>query len=266
MKDKIKEAMNGKGRTTIRVCMYLIITIFFLVLSYLFSTIESSVINDFFANCISNILMTIGSITGVSSVYELFSKKVLIYDLYEKFNIAHSVVNSGIEEIFYNEENLNWGEVLRDASTLEIFSCGDKNWIDVHKKTLVDFLSKNGSIIFYFPDIGNSLICNELDERHNKNKGTLKSNIEEIIEEKYGKFFELYKSQINIKYYRNTLCSVYYIISKKSGNIAYFKPYRNSMDKEVKYPIILVKEGGSMYKFIREDINKLRISERPSVH
>lgn len=262
---KIKSAISNQ------IILLLLITVLLIILGIACTELGNSYetnnkIISYIFTVVSSIFSACASITGVSAIWELIGKKIFTNELYQRFNISMSLVNSGISEVFYNEENLSWDKELQKTKELEIFSCGDSSWIDNHKKTILDFLEKKGKTIFYLPDPGDNKIMEELDRRHNKPNGTFKRSIEDVLTNINNYFFDSYSSNIEIKFYRKTLCSVYYIIHKEDETIAYFKPYRNSMSKNVRFPIIKVNDKGNLYRFIRNDVDNIQTFDKPSTH
>lgn len=151
---KIKSAISNQ------IILLLLITVLLIVLGIACTELGNSYetnnkIISYIFTVVSSIFSACASITGVSAIWELIGKKTFTNELYQRFNISMSLVNSGISEVFYNEENLSWDKELQKTKKLEIFSCGDSSWIDNHKKTILDFLEKKGkqSFICQIPEI-----------------------------------------------------------------------------------------------------------------
>lgn len=259
---KIRESLNSKYKEA---GIYGGLTVIIAFCAAL-SSFLSKVLN-IDLSILSNMFSSIASITGVSALWEIVSKKSFLDELGNILNVKYQLIDSGIEKIvFSNDNDFDWQEEFANAKEITIISCHGDFLADSYKSCFNQVLSCGGNIKYFLPDYGDDLLIQELSRRHNK--PNFKSDIiraETELKKKYENYFT--EGQFNIFYYKNTLCTVYYIIQKKDCTFAYFMPYRNSMSQNVAYPKIKVNAKGMIYKrYIEPDINNIMQYSQLTLH
>ncbi len=207
-----------------------------------------------------NILSTVACACGVSAVWEIFCKQSFTEEVLTLSKMSESCFENGIEYVYSDYNDIDWVNELKYVKKFTIFFCYGYTWRNHNRALLRNFISSGGEMIVYLPDYTSNEIIDELDRRFGfgnycptKEKISTRDRIIEASTD-----FE--RIGATVKYYRRTLCSLYFVMDDK----AIMVPYRHC-EKMITYPAIRLINRGCMYNFIKEDLDNMVFYDKPHI-
>ena len=206
------------------------------------------------------------SIGVLSALWEVLHRRLFAEKLFELASISQELKAAGVSQIAesFRGNELDWKELLSEATQLDIFVCWAKTWRNENDRYLRGILKRGGSINVILPDYKNpptvTILSTHFKRAMEGEAESCKSE-EEIIEEIknavefYRKLARTTKSVGRVSVFltpRIPLFSWYRINNAKA--IFAFYPHRA---KAVAVPAIVCREGGHLFAFARQEIEYL---------
>lgn len=234
--------------------------IIFILLAALFK-IENTESNIWLSIC-ETVFTALGSLFGVSAIWELTSRNKFIKDMLDIKVIGESSVKSGFYEYEEDFKYLNWKQVFENASKMELYFSYANTWYSNNMSLIKNYLKKGGKLKVYLPDHRQDLVINTLNQRFSYGEYSKdKSHPEDCVKIRIEKTIRTLKGlgkNVEIFLYSGTFQSSYYILDKKE---LIFAPQKHGIEKEY-VPAFRVKKG-LLYKWIIEDTLRIKkISEK----
>lgn len=192
---------------------------------------------------------------ALSLVWELTGKRSFVDEIYSKFGVAHSVQLSGLEEIVFRPEDINWEELFRSAYEVDLFFAYNSQWRTTHEVRLRQLVSRKGvRVRLILPNIEDSVTVADLARRFAKTRERLKAKVqgareqfEELahIARESGAQVEIYLYDLSLHY------SLY-----RFDDVYIFALYTQRTEKAY-VPHFICREGGALAKFFNDEIGGL---------
>lgn len=191
------------------------------------------------------LLSNIASILGVSSVWDWVEKNKFSRDLMKEYKMADSVIDSGIYEYCQNYTEVQWGEEIRNVTSLTACLTFGENWLEDNSSYLYDFTMKKGELKIILPDYTCNDVIRSIEIKYPKKKGRVKDTIKESIEKakECGAQIYLYSGVLNASYFQ--LDGRYFI-----------SLYAHNNSARTKVPIIKLKDG-YFSEFCKCDLDRI---------
>lgn len=235
------------------------ILVFFLGLALLIF----SEANDFIASrvwlkaVIANFGGVLVASVAIAFLWEIFSKRALLDELLEKTKLAEEVRGGGLMGITLNPlRGPDFPTLIRQAQRLDIFVIYANTWRANFESELRVLAKKPGARVrLIVPDIEDAKLMSQLAARLGSPDGpTMKQKIEVAIAE-FGGIFDITKNErldYSVWLHRQTPVYSFY----RFENTVVFTTYKHSLGRG-DTPTFIASRGGSLYRFIEEDVDAL---------
>ncbi len=192
-----------------------------------------------------SVFSTVFSLLIVFTLWETIGKRSFAKDMLHLAKISTNINESGIEYVYSDFKKIIWREELKYANTLTIaFSYGE-TWRNYNLQALEELTRDKAKITIYFPNYLDPIVVSSLSMRFSY-------SIEEIVSriKQSAKVFSQLGASVFL--YNGTFQSSYYLID----NIGFMAPFNHKKEKSY-VPAIKVARGGSMYEYIRNEIDAI---------
>lgn len=135
-----------------------------------------------------NLIGEVGNLLFVSVtlgvVWELVGKRSFIEEIYTKLDVSASVQSSGLDEIVFHSEEIDWGGLFKKSKSVDLFFAYNIQWRSINEVRLKELVSRRNVILrVVLPDITDMTSMNNMARKFNKEPGRLKERVEEAIEQ-----------------------------------------------------------------------------------
>jgi hypothetical protein len=202
-----------------------------------------AIVRDFGSLLVSTVTITI--------LWELAVKRSFLAELMAKAKLAEDIRSAGIVQVTTDfQRDIDWKKMFKTVKNLDIFFAYGRTWRGTNEQELNDFAKRNGTIIrIVLPDYQNKELMNELAKRFEKTP----EEVVHAIEEASNNFKLIFKNHPNFSLWlfpESPMFSCY-----RFDHLIVLALYRHRNRGGV--PVFVVEEGGTIYKFIVEEFDKL---------
>lgn len=194
---------------------------------------------------------------AIAFLWEMFSKRALLDELLEKTKLAEEVRGGGLIGITLNPlRGPDFPHLIKQAQRLDIFVIYANTWRANFESELRILAKKPGARVrLIVPDTEDAELMKQLASRLGSPDGpTMKQKIEVAIAE-FGGIFDVSKNEkldYSVWLHRQTPVYSFY----RFENTAVFTTYKHSLGRG-DTPTFIASRGGSLYRFIEEDVDAL---------
>lgn len=234
--------------------MVFLLGVALLVLSEANDTVAGKV---WLKSVIANLGGVVIASVAIAFLWELFSKRALLDELLEKTKLAEEVRGGGLIGITLNPlRGPDFPTLIRQAQRLDIFVIYANTWRANFESELRVLAKKPGARVrLLVPDVEDPELMTQLARRLGAPDGpTMRQKIEVAISE-FGGIFDRAKNDkldYSVWLHRQTPVFSFY----RFENVAVFTTYKHSNGRG-DAPTFIAMRGGSLYKFIEEDVDAL---------
>lgn len=197
------------------------------------------------------VISTCASIFGAGAAWEVVCKKSFAKEILLLNDVSENYIESGIEFIFSNFNDINWKKELQDTKYLKVFMTYGYTWRNRNRE-LIEKIVKDGEVTVVLPDFTVKEIYDELDRRfkygsydeNGKNEST-----SEIIKKAAKDFRSM---GATVKLYSGTILSSYYAFDSHY----IFAPFKHHNEKKGSVPAIKCSRG-TFYEFCKIDMDTI---------
>ena len=225
-----------------------IVGIFLLLISEMWQQLKSfppiyALVRDLGALLVSTVT--------IATLWELAGKKAFAAELMAKAKLAEEVKTAGINRVTTDfVRDIDWQQLFKTSNTLDIFICYGRTWRNTNRDELIKIAQRsNTKIRVILPDPDKHEVMKELSIRF----ATSSDDIKDKIVEASNDFKDIFKNS-NFSLWYFSKCPVYSFY--RFDHLIVLALFKHGT-KRGKVPVFIVEEGGTIYKFVKEELNLL---------
>jgi hypothetical protein len=191
----------------------------------------------------------------ITFLWELTAKRAFVSELLTKAHISQQLAASGMVQLTYEPQPIDWDGLFRTTRELSIFFAYGKNWRGTHENRLIKLASTKGCTIrLFLPDPDNQFLLKEMANRFNKSE----SGIRDRILDAEAEFTQLRVKNLNtgakIEVWYTIMCPIFTLYRFDTASILALYSYQRSKGG---VPHIVAVKGGSLYDFVEKEFKAL---------
>lgn len=187
----------------------------------------------------------------VAFIWEISIKRTFFNEVMEKVGLATDADKAGLSRItmeFYRD--IDWKMFFRNVKNLDILFSYGGTWRSINTLELSEIADRQGvSVRVILPNPTNDALMEQLGQRYNIDKGVMITRVREAENDFYSKFYDHPSSQLTVLYTDIAPIFDFY----KFDNVAVITLFSYRKGKNP-VPAIIVKRGGTLYKFVEEEL------------
>jgi hypothetical protein len=192
---------------------------------------------------------------AITVIWQLTAKRAFGDELLTKAHISQQLAASGIVQLTYEPQPVNWEELFGTTRQLDLFFAYAKNWRGSHENRLSKLATMSGCTIrVVLPDPDNDMIVKDLANRFNKSEKGIRERILDAESEFSQMRVKNLDSGAKIEIWYTSMCPVFTIYRFDMAAILALYSYRRIKGG---VPHIVAARGGSLFEFVNNEFQAL---------
>jgi hypothetical protein len=187
----------------------------------------------------------------VAFIWEKSIKRTFFNEVMEKVGLATDVDKAGLSRItmeFYRD--IDWKMFFRNVKNLDILFSYGGTWRSINTLELSEIADRQGvSVRVILPNPTNGALMEQLGQRYSIDKSVMINRVKEAENDFHSKFDDHASSHLTVLFTDTAPIFDFY----KFDNVAVITLFSYRKGKNP-VPAIIVKRGGTLYKFIEEEL------------
>lgn len=202
-----------------------------------------------------NIVRELGAMllvtVSLGVLWEFLGKRMLVDEVLEKVRISTDIQRAGVLQIVDNFHDLEWKGWFEHATNLTVFVAYGHTWFRSHAQELQSLVARSGCRIHVLlPDPAQPELLSALARRFAMTPEDLRKRIEEAVRN-YHALEPVKDSTVEVTLVKSPPLFTFYMFE----NVAIFVPHSHRSQAPV--PAFVVREGGSLYNYLCEELDAL---------
>lgn len=203
--------------------------------------VYQGLIRDLGSLCVVTVAFTL--------IWELTAKRAFVDELLTKARISHELNLSGIVQIAYDQQYIDWDQLFNGAREVDLYFAYARTWRGAHQRRIRELSSRDGiNIRVIMPDPDDQLIMQGLAARFNLSPEIVRERILETSQD----FLELRRQNQN----KGAYIEIWYVSRPpifalyRFDNIVILSLYSyENREASTGVPHFVAIKGGSLYNF-----------------